>query len=363
VERKIIHIDMDCFYAAVEEKYDPSLKGKPVAVGGPAQSRSVLCTANYEARKYGVKAAQPSSLALRKCPDLIIVPPRFDRYKKESHRIHQIFHKFTSKIEPMSLDEAYLDVTDTCSHIGQATEIARQIKNQIKTQTELKASAGIAPNKLLSKIAGDWGKPNGLFTIAAESAESFLAPLAVDRLPGIGPKTKERLLQVGIETIEHLKQAPTEILLYAVGNFAPSLKKYARGQDDREVITHWERKSLTVEQTYAKDFHQLDSVLAQVTELYEDWYQRFSKDQENSRRVKSWVVKVRFSDFRRSTMEQSSSQIPSLQDFKELFKKLWARDPGELRLLGLGVRFTTTDKRKNVPQEDPLQLNFESPLD
>ncbi|MFN7825876.1 MAG: DNA polymerase IV [Pseudobdellovibrionaceae bacterium] len=361
--RRIIHIDMDCFYAAVEEKYDPSLKGKPVAVGGPAQSRSVLCTANYEARKFGVRAAQPSSLALRKCPELIIIPPHFDRYKKESHKIHQIFHKFTTKIEPMSLDEAYLDVTDSSSHIDQATEIAWIIKNMIRAETGLNASAGIAPNKLLSKIAGDWGKPNGLFTVAAENAESFLSPMVVDRLPGIGPKTKERLQQVGIETIEQLKHAPFEVLAQTVGTFAVSLKKYAIGQDHREVITDWERKSLTVEQTYEKDFHQLEAVLEQVPELYEDWHHRFSKDPENASRIKSWVVKVRFSDFRRSTLEQSSSQVPKIHDFKELFKKIWARDPGELRLLGLGVRFSTADKKKELPQEDQLQLKFGNALD
>jgi len=363
MERKIIHVDMDCFYAAVEEKYDPSLRGKPVAVGGPAQSRSVLCTANYVARKFGVRAAQPSALALRKCPDLIIVPPHFDRYKKESHKIHQIFHKFTKKIEPMSLDEAYLDVTESCHNMDQAIEIAREIKNLIWQETSLHASAGIAQNKLLSKIAGDWGKPNGLFTIAPEESESFLSPLSVDRLPGIGPKTKERLLKIGIESIEDLKRFPQETLSDTVGSFAAILKKYAQGQDDREVVSEWERKSLTVEQTYDEDLHNLDAVLDQVPTLYDDWFRRFSKDQENAQRVKCWVVKVRFSDFRRSTLEKGSHQIPNVQDFKELFRRIWAREPGDLRLLGLGVRFSSSEKKKEDSPEAQLQLSFTRGLD
>jgi len=262
---------MDCFYAAVEVKYRPELKGKPLGIGGPPNSRSVLCTASYEARKFGVRAAMPSSQAVRLCPQLILIPPHFDLYKEESRKIREIFERFTKKIEPLSLDEAYLDVTDCKEFGGSATLIAQEIRRLILAERKLTASAGIAPNKFLAKIASDWKKPNGQFVIRPQDVEGFVKELPVEKIFGVGKVTAQKMHDLGLHTLGDIQKYSVPDLHRWFGSRAQDLYDYARGVDHREVITEWERKSLTVEETYNKDIATLEECLKQIPGLYEDF--------------------------------------------------------------------------------------------
>ena len=350
--RKIIHVDMDCFYAAVEVKYNPHLKGKPLGIGGPANSRSVLCTANYEARKYKVKAAMPSSQALRLCPHLILIPPHFDLYKKESKAVREIFHRFTDKVEPLSLDEAYLDVTGSNLFGGSATLIAQEIRRLIQSELNLTASAGIAPNKFLAKIASDWNKPNGQFVIRPPEIDSFMKKLQVEKIYGVGKVTAKKMHDVGLKTCGDIQDRSVFELARTFGSRATELKEIALGIDHREVETHSERKSLTVEETFSRDISNLKECLDKIPELYDDWNQRMQKFNEPSR-IRGFVVKVKFSDFKSTTHETSSKHWPQVQDFEALLEKIWDRRSDPVRLIGIGVRLAT-----ELVEKDTAQMKF-----
>jgi DNA polymerase-4 len=348
--RRIIHIDMDCFYASVETKYNPHYKGKPLAVGGPPESRSVLCTANYEARRFGVKAAIPSRRAVKLCPQLILVPPQFDLYREESLAIRKIFEKFTDKIEPLSLDEAYLDVSECRDFKGSATLIAREIRQQIFENRKLTASAGIAPNKFLAKVASDWKKPNNQFTISPDLIEEFMPELPVDCIYGIGKVTAKRLEEKGIRNCRNLQALSTYDLKKLFGSRAQEMFELCRGIDHREVITSWERKSLTVEETFSQDLQDILQIRAELPSLYETWSQRMDKG-NYWERMAGWVVKLKFFDFKSTTHEISNRSKPTLQDFLNLVDNAFERQKKPVRLIGLGCRLKESLSDQETQQQ------------
>src|ERR1700726_639363 len=250
--RKIIHVDMDAFYASVEQRDDPLLKGKPVIVAWKG-NRSVVCAASYEARAFGVRSAMPAVRAQRLCPDGVFVPPDFPRYRAVSKNVHEIFKRHTALIEPLSLDEAYLDVTENKTGLPTATLVARTIREQIRQELSLTASAGVAPNKFLAKLASDWRKPDGLFVIQPEDTDTFLLPLPVGRLPGVGKVTGEKLASLGMKTVEDLRRLDLPVLERQFGRYGLRLHDLARGIDDSEVVPDRPTQSISVEDTFEHD--------------------------------------------------------------------------------------------------------------
>ncbi len=360
-ERKIIHVDMDCFYAAVETKHNPKLKGKPVGVGGPPNSRSVLCTANYEARKFKVRAAMPSATAVRLCPQLILVPPNFELYKKESYAVHEIFHRYTNRVEPLSLDEAYLDVTDSPHCRGSATLIAKEIRAAIEKETGLTASAGIAPNKFLAKVASDWNKPNGQFVVRPREVEKFVKALEVEKIHGVGKVTAKKMHELGLKTCADIQKHSIETLKGWFGSSGQYYFDVSRGVDDRPVDGSWERKSLTVEETFDRDFSTLEECLDVLPHIYRDWEARMARGDYRDR-IRGFVVKVKFFDFKGTTHELSSRRWPTEHDFAELFTNAWNRRKKPVRLIGLGVRLAGEKEEEEQPEapeeKRPWQLSF-----
>ncbi len=332
--RKIIHIDMDCFYAAIEERDDPSLRGKPLAVAG-SRRRGVLTTANYEARKFGCRSAMPVFKALELCPQLKLVPVRFDAYRAESARIRAVFGRFTDLIEPLSLDEAYLDV----SHLQSGgAAVAREIRAQIFEETGLTASAGISTNKLIAKIASDWNKPNGQHEVKAEDIAGFIAALPVGRLWGVGGKTRARLAALGVETCADLQRFDQIELARRFGKWGLELWQLCRGIDDRPVTPDRTRKSLSSETTFAENIEVLPALIppmrAMIEGLREDLVSHHA-----DRVIRSLVVKLKFADFERTTAERAGHDLdPGV--FEELLGEAWKRGRNRaVRLLGVGVRF------------------------
>jgi DNA polymerase IV len=263
-QRKIIHIDMDCFYAAVEAKYQPELCGLAVAIGGQPGTRSVLCTANYEARKFGVRSAMPSSQAIKLCPHLIILPPNFALYKKESLAVREILNRFSEKIEPLSLDEAFIDVSDSEILGGSATLIANEIRQLIFLEQNLTASAGVAPNKFLAKIASDWKKPNGIFVINPGEVSDFMPSLPVEKIHGVGKVTAQKMHKLGIHNCGDLQSHSIKELTNWFGSRGATLYQLSRGLDDREVECDSQRKSISVEETFPNDITTLNECLDQI---------------------------------------------------------------------------------------------------
>lgn len=347
--RKIIHIDMDCFYAAVEVKHRPELKGLPIGIGGPPDSRSVLATASYEARKFGVKSAMSSSQAVRLCPQLILVPPNFPLYKKESQAVRKIFEDYTDLIQPLSLDEAFLDVSNSAHCGGSATLIAREIRDRIRSERLLTASAGIAPNKFLAKIACEWKKPDGQFVIRPEDIEKFMPSLKIEKIHGVGKVTAKKMHSLGIYTCGDLQKKSLFELKRSFGSWAQSLYNLSRGIDDRPVDTSSERKSLTVEETYNVDRELYKEWIAELPGLYEDWEGRMIRAQAKDL-IRGIVVKVRFHDFKSMTREMAFNHWPSIKDFEVLLKKVWEARPEPIRLLGLGARLETEDSANDGDQ-------------
>jgi DNA polymerase-4 len=252
MSRKIIHVDMDAFYASVEQRDAPALRGKPVVVAWRG-SRSVVCAASYEARKFGVRSAMPAVTAERLCPDAVFVPPDFPRYREVSRQIREIFHQHTDLVEPLSLDEAYLDVSANKQDLPTATLVARQIRQEIRAVTGLTASAGVAPNKFLAKIASDWRKPDGLFVIQPHEVKDFLAPLPVGRLPGVGRATEHQLQLLGIMRVGDLRQVRRDELVRRFGRMGDRLARLALGEDDSAVAPDRPLQQISVEQTLAED--------------------------------------------------------------------------------------------------------------
>lgn len=346
---------MDCFYAAVEVKFNPQLKGKPLGIGGPPNTRSVLCTASYEARKFGVRSAMPSSQAVRLCPQLILIPPHFDLYKEESRKVREIFERFTNKIEPLSLDEAYLDVTDCKQFGGSATLIAQEIRRLIFEELNLTASAGIAPNKFIAKIASDWKKPNGQFVVRPQDVEGFVKDLKVEKIFGVGKVTAQKMHELGLYTCSDIQKFSVPELHRWFGSRAQELYDFSRGIDDREVVTEWERKSLTVEETYNTDLQTYEECRKRIPALYEDFYQRLIQG-EYEDRVRGMVVKLKFFDFKSTTHEEVIHGIPTEKDFERLLERAWSRRGVAVRLVGLGVRLGTQNKVSNEPVTSQLKF-------
>ncbi|WP_432723604.1 DNA polymerase IV [Jeongeupia wiesaeckerbachi] len=334
-ERKIIHIDCDCFYAAVEMRDDPSLRDVPLAIGGAAERRGVIATCNYPARRFGIRSAMSTRTALQRCPKLVLLPPDFPRYRDASKAIHAIFRDYTERIEPLSLDEAYLDVTGLAHCRGSATLMAQEIRARIAAEVGITASAGIAPNKLLAKIASDWRKPDGQFVITPGEVAGFMPPLPVGKLWGVGKATAGRLEEMGVRTCADLQAWPLERLVRHFGKMGASLHQQCRGIDARSVVSSRARKSLSVEQTYAEDLADLGACLAALPVLVDDFAARFARSGAASERAKP-VVKIKFHDFSQTTVEGPGA--PNLSTFAALLSQGWARGGKPVRLLGVGVR-------------------------
>lgn len=333
-ERKIIHVDMDCFYAAIELRERPELIGKPVAVGGTS-GRGVLTTCNYEAREFGCRSAMPAFKARALCPDLILLPTNFALYQKESRRIREIFGQFTSLIEPLSLDEAYLDV----SHLDSETStIAWEIRERIRLETGLTASAGIAPNKFLAKIASDWRKPNGQYEIRPDEIDDFLSTLPVKKIWGVGKRTAQRLNEAGIQTCGELRERSEVELVRRFGKFGRSLHRLCQGIDDRPVNPHRDRKSLSNERTFRENLTDLDEGLEKLDALIEELREDLSGRHEE-REIRECVVKVKFEDFQITSAQRPAESVVAT-DLRELLAEAWERGNGKsVRLIGAGVRF------------------------
>jgi DNA polymerase-4 len=307
--RRILHIDMDAFYASVEQRDRPELRGRPVAVGGRPESRAVVCAASYEARAFGVRSAIPMSRAVRLCPTLEIVPTDFSKYRAVSQEVFAICRSVTPLVEPLSLDEAYLDVTDNSFSEPLGVEVARRIKHAIRDRTGLTASAGVAPNKFLAKIASGWRKPDGLTVIAPERVEAFLQHLPIDALWGVGPVTARRLRAQGIERLVDVRTASAATLQAAVGSQAAWLTALAWGRDDRRVVPDRVAKSHGAERTYAEDIRELALMRSQLDGLSRicgEWLTR------KGLRAGTVTLKVRFDDF--STVTRSLTTPGGVQD-------------------------------------------------
>ncbi|MFP6874942.1 MAG: DNA polymerase IV [Verrucomicrobiales bacterium] len=347
--RKIIHVDMDCFYAAIELREHPELAGKAIAVGGRPGGRGVLTTCNYEARKFGCRSAMPSFKALERCPALIILPVRHDLYRSESMKIRSIFAEFTSLVEPLSLDEAYLDLTGLKSS---GSAVAEEIRFRIKEETSLAGSAGVAPNKLLAKIASDWNKPDGQFEILEDEIPQFMQSLPVNKIWGVGDKTAARLESLGATTCGELQEISLVDLHRTFGQFGAVLFQLCRGIDDRKVTPNRERKSLSVERTFRADLVKLDEGTGELGKLIDELAGELST-KHSERTVRAAFVKVKFTDFQQTTAECRAVDLsPGI--FEGLLEEGWRRGEGKsVRLLGVGVRF---EPQKTSEAEGQLEL-------
>jgi DNA polymerase-4 len=331
--RAIIHLDMDCFYAAIEVRDRPSLRGKPVAVGG-TRARGVLTTCNYEARRFGVRSAMPTFMALQRCPNLIVLPARFDVYRREAAIIRGILYQFTPIIEPLSLDEAYLDVT---AHPSAPGPLAQEIRKTIFQKTRLTSSAGIGPNKLIAKIASDINKPNGQFEVKPEEVPAFMRDLPVGKIWGIGQKTERRLAELGVKTCGELQRFSRAELADLFGKFGLDLYDLCRGIDHRPVEPDRPRKSLSTEETFATDLATLEQCEEKLEELFQDLLADLAQ-KESARQIRTIFVKLKFNDFTRTTAERAGL-APTLEEFRSLVAEAFARTGKPVRLIGVGVRF------------------------
>jgi DNA polymerase-4 len=354
--RKIIHVDMDAFYASVEQLDHPALKGKAVIVGGDAKSRGVVSAASYEARKFGVHSAMPTGQAMRRCPHAILLPVRMDRYVEVSHTIRAIFEQYTPLVEPISLDEAFLDVTDSTNLFGSAEQIGRAIKKTVLEQTHLTASVGVAPNKFLAKLASDLKKPDGFVVITEQNKQEILDPLPVGRVWGVGHVTEKALTGHGICTVGQLRTAGLDELQSIVGNSAAELQRLAQGEDDREVEPDRQCKSLSSEQTFATDISDATTLLGVLLEQVEEVAQRLRQEKLKARTV---TLKLRYGDFRTvtrsDTLREATNVTKTLWETAErIFRRWHARSAGALRLLGFGVSGL-------APEQAGQQLLFPDP--
>lgn len=343
--RKIIHIDMDCFYAAIEMRDFPELANKPIAVGGNANRRGVIATCNYKARTFGVRSAMPTAQALKLCPSLILQPVRMDVYQNESKYIKQLFAEYTDLIEPLSLDEAYLDVSNSLQCQGSATWIAQELRAKIYQARQLTASAGIAPNKSLAKIASDWNKPNGQMVIRPEDIPSFILHLPVRKLFGVGPKMEERLKHLKIITCADLQQHSQDSLIQHFGTIGQRLYELARGIDERPVNPERIRKSISVEETYSKDLERIEDCLDALPELIERLEARVQRLDLRTK-IHALVVKLKFSDFQQTTIERTHHKI-DITIIRQLSQEGFLRKNIPVRLIGIGVKL----KNDNLTQE------------
>jgi DNA polymerase-4 len=335
--RKIIHVDMDAFFASVEQRDDPQLRGEPVIVAWKG-NRSVVCAASYEARAFGVRSAMPAVRAQRLCPDGIFVPPDFPRYRVISKNVHQIFKRHTDMIEPLSLDEAYLDVTENKTGLPTATLVARTIREQIRQELDLTASAGVAPNKFLAKLASDWRKPDALFVIEPEEVDAFLLPLPVGRLPGVGKVTEEKLAKLGAKTVADLRKLDLPGLEQNFGRYGVRLHELARGVDESEVVPDRPTQSISVEDTFDQDVP-LSETEPMIRRLAEKLW---SASRKESRIARTVVLKLKTSQFKILTRSHTPDSPPSsCEELTDIALKLRKRvDLGpqqRYRLVGVGL--------------------------
>ena len=349
--RAIIHLDMDCFYAAIEVRDCPALRGKPVGVGGARDRRGVLTTCNYEARAFGVHSAMPTFMALQRCPSLIVLPTRFDVYRREAAVVREILHRFSPLVEPLSLDEAYLDVT---TQPGAPGSLAQMIRDLIFHKTKLTSSAGIGPNKLIAKIASAMRKPNGQLEVTAAEVAGFMENLPVREIWGIGEKTERRLQDLGVRTCGELQRFSRPGLVDLFGKFGSELFDLCRGIDDRPVEPDRPRKSLSTEETFPSDLETLEQCEERLGELFQELMADLAQ-KETNRRVTKIFVKLKFADFTRTTAERAGPD-PTISAFQTLLSEAFARTGKKVRLIGVGVRFAET-----TPEEMQMALFREAP--
>ena len=342
ITRKIIHFDADCFYAAVEMRDNPALRGKPIAVGGTTAQRGVIATCNYEARAFGVRSAMPTRRALELCPQLILLKPDFPRYRAASQAICRIYREYSELIEPLSLDEAYVDVSACGAHRGSATLIAQAIRVRVKAEVGLTVSAGVAPNKFLAKIASDWRKPDGLFVIRPQDVDAFVRELPVEKLFGVGPRTAAKMHRLKLFTCADVRERELPFLISQFGKLGTSLYQAARGIDSRAVHTQHPRKSISVETTFAHDLRDLSDALTPLSELHTDLLARIERHQAQPL-VQKTFVKLRMANFKIHTLEMNSMDL-SRAHFEQLLTKLCQKHEGAIRLLGVGVRLREPDE-------------------
>lgn len=357
--RRILHVDMDAFYASVEQRDEPSLKGKPVVVGGDPRRRGVVAAASYEARAFGIHSAMAMAHAVRRCPSLVIVPPDFGKYRAVSALVLGIFREVTPLVEPLSLDEAYLDVTENAWGEPLATPVARRIKERIREETQLTASAGVAPNKFLAKVASGWKKPDGLTVIPPERVEWFLQQLPAGALWGVGPVTARRLQAIGVQKVVDLRTVPLELLRETVGSQALWLRQLAVGLDDRPVVPSRSPKSSGSETTFATDLTDATEIRARVVEMAEDAAGWLARERLLARTV---TVKMRYSDFTTITRSVTLSATRDAGEIVQAAEQLLDRTEAgrrPVRLLGVSV--------KNFAEAEPpavvsdLLLPFDPP--
>ena len=335
--RKIIHADMDAFYASVEQRDNPELRGKPVIVAWKG-NRSVVCAASYEARAFGVRSAMPALRAEHLCPTAVFIAPDFTRYRAVSRSVREIFKRHTDLIEPLSLDEAYLDVTENKTGLPTATLVARTIREQIRQELNLTASAGVAPNKFLAKLASDWRKPDGLFVIQPDEADAFLLPLPVGRLPGVGKVTEEKLAKLGIRTVKELRGLELAALEHEFGRYGVRLYELARGIDDSEVVSNRPTQSISVEDTFETDVLLLETE-PMIRRLAE---QLWSASRKEPRIARTVVLKLKTSEFKLLTRSQTPDSPPSsCEELTDIALKLRERvelgSQQRFRLVGVGL--------------------------
>ena len=354
-DRKIIHCDCDCFYASIEMRDNPELADKPLAVGGSPDRRGVVATCNYAARKFGIHSAMSSAVARKHCADLIIVRPDMEKYRSASAKIHLIFQRYTDLIEPLSLDEAFLDVTQFTQCYEDAAAIAQAIRDAIRTEVGITISAGVAPNKFLAKIASDWNKPDGQFVITRDEAQGFLTSLPVRKLHGVGKVTAEKMTKLGINTCGDLRQLDFSDLRKHFGSFGERLKQLSAGIDHRQVQTERIRKSISVENTFPQDLPSLTACLAEIPGLISKLKARL-KRVNGVDRIHKQFIKIKFRNFTQTTVEMLSDTAAA-ENFHKLCEKGFHRGNISVRLLGVGVRIKP---QNNTPlsQADPDQLRL-----
>lgn len=346
--RKIIHVDMDCFYAAIEARDFPELRGRPIAVGGQPDKRGVVATCSYEARAFGIHSAMPMAQAIKKCPQLIIQPVRMSVYQNESKGIQAIFKRYTEVIQPLSLDEAFLDVTGSEICQGSATLIAQKIRQEIYDNHEITASAGIAPNKFLAKIASDWNKPNGQFVITPDEIEGFVSALPIKKIYGVGKVTAKKMHDMGIRTCVDLQQLDQQQLQQRFGSFGSTLYLLCRGIDERPVATYSERKSVSVEDTFLVDRPHLTACLAEVKRLFDLLGERHLRAQKKQKiSIKALYVKIKFHNFQTTTAQKTHPEL-DIKVFQQLLRTAWSRQQRPVRLLGLGIQYKNDDQPEQI---------------
>jgi DNA polymerase-4 len=330
---------------------DPSLRDLPIAIGGKSDRRGVVATCNYKAREYGVRSAMPTGQALKLCPDLVVVPGTMSKYREAAQQIRQIFYRYTDKVEPLSLDEAYLDVTDCTECHGSATLIAEEIRKVIAREVGVTASAGIAPNKFLAKVASDLNKPDGQYVITPPEIDAFVEKLKVKRIFGVGKVTNEKLRRLGIETCGDLQQRPLLELVDKFGVFGKRLHDLSFGRDNREVNANSRRKSLSVERTYSDDLVDQAACLQKLPDLLLELRSRLRRV-DSDYLVTKQLIKMKFSDFTSTTVERQVVKGLPIESFEDLCLQAWERGGRSVRLLGLGVRFIDTRDEGRAVQLD-----------